>query len=285
MATSRNAKKFLDGAGVSTLWGKILNELADKQDVIDANNKLSASNVSIADAGSLITATDVEGALQELASSIASAGSVTVEKTTGGENDSFVTRYQFKQNGVNITNGLIEIGKDMVATSGELVQPDAEHPITIDNQQVTSGTYIHMVIGNGDDFYINVLDLIEYNTFVDSSEIDFTDTNHSVTASIKSGSIAIGKLDSSVQASLGLADSALQAADIAEGATNGTISVDGTDVAVHGLGSAAYTASTAYDAAGEAVAEASAVYNAITALTLQDIEAAITEATTPSQGD
>lgn len=36
------------------------------------------------------------------------------------------------------------------------------------------------------------------------------------------------------------ADTALQKADIATGTANGTISVDGTDVAVHGLGSAAY---------------------------------------------
>ena len=46
-------------------------------------------------------------------------------------------------------------------------------------------------------------------------------------------------------------DNALQASDIAEGATNGTISVDGTDVAVHGLGSAAYTESTAYATAAQ----------------------------------
>ncbi len=44
----------------------------------------------------------------------------------------------------------------------------------------------------------------------------------------------------------GTAGSALQAADIDEGTANGTISVDGTDVAVHGLGSAAFTASTDY---------------------------------------
>ena len=49
-----------------------------------------------------------------------------------------------------------------------------------------------------------------------------------------------------------LADSALQKADIVSGNANGTISVDGTDVAVKGLGSAAYTNSTAYDAAGAA---------------------------------
>ena len=39
---------------------------------------------------------------------------------------------------------------------------------------------------------------------------------------------------------------------VAEGSTNGTVAVNGTDVAVHGLGSAAYTASSAYDAAGSA---------------------------------
>lgn len=48
------------------------------------------------------------------------------------------------------------------------------------------------------------------------------------------------------------ADSALQPEDIIEGNTNGTISVDGTDVAVKGLGSAAYTAATAYEPAGKA---------------------------------
>lgn len=41
---------------------------------------------------------------------------------------------------------------------------------------------------------------------------------------------------------------------VAEGTTNGTVAVNGADVAVHGLGSAAYTASTAYDAAGTAAA-------------------------------
>lgn len=45
------------------------------------------------------------------------------------------------------------------------------------------------------------------------------------------------------------AESALQKADIASGSANGTISVDGTDVAVKGLGSAAYTESSAYAAA------------------------------------
>lgn len=46
---------------------------------------------------------------------------------------------------------------------------------------------------------------------------------------------------------------------VAEGATNGTVAVNGSDVAVHGLGSAAYTASTAYDAAGTATTAVNAL--------------------------
>lgn len=44
----------------------------------------------------------------------------------------------------------------------------------------------------------------------------------------------------------------LVSSDIATGSSNGTISVNGSDVSVYGLGSAAYTASTAYDASGAA---------------------------------
>ena len=46
---------------------------------------------------------------------------------------------------------------------------------------------------------------------------------------------------------------------VTEGSTNGTLDVDGTDVPVHGLGSAAYTASTAYDASGAAATAKSEV--------------------------
>lgn len=49
-------------------------------------------------------------------------------------------------------------------------------------------------------------------------------------------------------------NAALQASDIATGVANGTIAVKGTDVAVKGLGSAAYTESSAYDVAGAAAA-------------------------------
>lgn len=62
------------------------------------------------------------------------------------------------------------------------------------------------------------------------------------------------------------ADTAVQS--VVTGTANGTIAVDGEDVAVKGLGSAAYTASTAYDAAGSAsTAESNAKAYTDTALT------------------
>ena len=65
------------------------------------------------------------------------------------------------------------------------------------------------------------------------------------------------QLDSSVQTSLGKADSAVQS--VKSGSANGTIDVDGTDVAVKGLGSAAYTASTAYATSAQGAKADSAV--------------------------
>ena len=69
-------------------------------------------------------------------------------------------------------------------------------------------------------------------------------------ADITSGTITAGKLATTVQQNLTAASTALQPSDITTGTANGTISVDGEDVLVKGLGSAAYTASTAYEAAG-----------------------------------
>jgi hypothetical protein len=47
------------------------------------------------------------------------------------------------------------------------------------------------------------------------------------------------------------ADTALQPEDVTEGSTDGTISVDGADVPVHGLGTAAYADSSDFAAAGD----------------------------------
>lgn len=74
------------------------------------------------------------------------------------------------------------------------------------------------------------------------------------------------------------ADSALQKADISTGKTSGTITVKGSEVAVAGLGSAAYVATTTFDAAGSAAsaltqAKAYSDTNLATAKTYAEAEA------------
>lgn len=61
---------------------------------------------------------------------------------------------------------------------------------------------------------------------------------------------------------------------VAQGSANGTIAVNGSDVSVKGLGSAAYTASTSYDAAGAASAVLGSSGDAATANTVYGAKAA-----------
>lgn len=72
-----------------------------------------------------------------------------------------------------------------------------------------------------------------------------------VSASAEGNTVTVAATEST-KASLALADSALQASGITTGGDNGTIAVNGSDVAVKGLGSAAYTNANAYDVNGAA---------------------------------
>ena len=77
---------------------------------------------------------------------------------------------------------------------------------------------------------------------------------------VANGSIGETQLDSAVNASLDLADSAVQS--VTTGTANGTIKVDGTNVSVHGLKSAAYTESSAYATAAQGTLADSALQKA-----------------------
>lgn len=80
------------------------------------------------------------------------------------------------------------------------------------------------------------------------------------------------------------ADSAVQAADVVSGTANGTISVKGSDVAVKGLGSAAYQNSDVFDASGAAATAAAGALTKAKAYAdtkkTEAIDAAATDATT-----
>ena len=150
-----------------------------------------------------------------------------------------VATYHLTKDGVN--EGIaINIPKDLVVASGSVVElEDGALPDGV----TVAGTYIKLVLANSaKPIYINVGSLIEYVTGGsgenDAIQINVFNDTHKVTASVKDGSITIRMLAADVVASLGKADSAIQA--VAAGDTNGTIKVDGTEVAVTGLQDAAF---------------------------------------------
>lgn len=301
-------KKFLDQAGTTYLWKKIAAELEKKGAVAS----VTANDDSVIVSG---TATDPKLAVQI---SSKAGNSLTLETGAGekglyvnvpvaaaysitkDENSSdYAAVYHLTKDGTN-EGVAINIPKDMVVSSGAIVTDPAGQP---------AGTYIELTLANADSdkLYINVGSLIEYVTGAAAADgiitISVDPSTHVATATIADGSIPATKLAAAVQTALNNAGTALQAADIAEGSANGTISVKGSDVSVHGLGSAAYAATGDFATAAQgalaetavqpgalgtasasnvedfdAAGSADAVYAAIQAMSTSDIDTAIANA-------
>ena len=269
-------KKFLDYAGTTHLWEKIQTELNKKgqvDSVTAGDNSIAVSgtavNPTLAVKISAVAGNDLELKSDGLYVEVPAAADYTITKLTAASAGASAS-YQLTKDGTGV-GAVIDIPKDMVVSSGAVVTNPTGQP---------AGTYIELTLANAtnDKLYINVGDLIEYVTSGsqtgDMVVVNVDANNHQVTATITDGTVTKAKLASAVQTSLNLADSALQKADITTGGANGTISVDGDDVAVKGLGSAAYAATTDFDAAGAA----DAVYAAVVALSNADIDAAIAAA-------
>ena len=148
--------------------------------------------------------------------------------------------YQLTKDGTGI-GAVIDIPKDMMVKSGSVQTYEAG---SLPAGVTEPGTYIVLVLNDTAEtkLYINVGNLIEYVTS-GSAEGDMVFINidpqtHKVTATITDGTVTEAKLHADVKAKLDKAVSAVQ--EVKAGTANGTIAVDGADVAVTGLADAAY---------------------------------------------
>lgn len=245
VATNTSAITTLNGS--DTTAGSVAKAVKDASDAI---------NAKIGDTEELdTTAKILVDALNEVRQSVSAGGTAaTITITSDETTEGMAKSYTVKQG--DSTIGVIDIPKDMVVSSGTVeTDPEDQDP----------GTYIVLTLANAksDKIYINAGTLVDIYTAQQSAaqvqltinsgtrEISavivagsITDTelaaNAVTTVKIADGNVTKAKLASSVQGSLDSADSALQPSDITTGETNGTISVNGTDVSVKGLGSAAY---------------------------------------------
>lgn len=172
-----------------------------------------------------------------------------VKKADSGD---YAAVYQLTKDGTAV-GADINIPKDMMVKSGSVHTYEAG---SLPAGVTEAGTYIVLVLNDTDEtkLYINVGNLIEYvtsgSTKNDMVFVNIDPQTHKVTATITDGTITEVKLAKAVTDKLTKAESAVQ--EVNPGTANGTISVDGTEVAIPGLKSAAYTESSAYDAAGTA---------------------------------
>lgn len=150
-----------------------------------------------------------------------------------------VATYHLTKDGVN-EGVAINIPKDLVVASGSVITAvEGKLPEGV----TEAGTYIQLNLANSEKpLYINVGKLIEYVTGGsgenDAIQINVSSDTHKVTARVKEGSLTKEMLAAGVVASLGKADSAVQT--VVAGEANGTIKVDGNEVAVTGLKDAAF---------------------------------------------
>lgn len=279
--------------GDSTVNGSVRKLIADAvatltASLADVATSGAAEDVSIEDTAGKFTATDVEGALAEIATTIENLGGTVTLTVADTATAGYLKTYELYQDDTLV--GKIDIPKDLVVQSGSVVEASSENPIVIGGTTYTSGTFIRLVIANQTDpIYINAADLVDvYTAAQGATEVQLAVTGTEISATIVAmngsklidGSVAETKLDSTVVAKLAKANTALQASDITEGATNGTISVGGTDVAVHGLGSAAYADTTDFDASGSADAVLGTSSDTSTDNTVYGVKALATAANT-----
>lgn len=164
--------------------------------------------------------------------------------------------YQLTKDGAGI-GAIIDIPKDMVVESGTVETYIAGH---LPTGVTEPGTYIVLTLANAtsDKLYIPAAGLIEYVTSGsgkdDAIQINVTADTHKVTATVKEGSLTKAMLSTEVQGLLNKADTAVQT--IESGSTNGTISVDGADVAVKGLADAAYATVASLNTTAKGYADA-----------------------------
>ena len=302
-------KKFLDADGTGHLWEKIKERFDSKLDSVSAKDDsivISDSKdirVQISsEAGNLLQLKTTGNKGLYVASTGGGGGGSTdtygIEKASNsGEYAAIYSLMKYTGgSGAGTKMGVdINIPKDMVVQSG-----------TVETKSTSgvwgnAGTYIHLVLANSanSDLYIAVDTLVESITSGSQSGdmvvLTINSNTHEITAAISDDTITGAKLHPNLRAQISAGASAVQS--ISEGSTDGTISVDGTDVEVHGLGSAAFADTTDFDAAGAAddvlgdsndtastmtvygvKQYASDVYGAIVALTNQEIDAAIAAA-------
>lgn len=221
------------GTGTAqTTAGKAITSITQTKGVVTATSGnvdaqyVTYTPVNTAETGDPVyntTETTIQGVITEIyedLDNLGETGTVAVYKNSAVVDTIAAdgSDYVIKQG--NRTVATINIAKDMVVDGGGVVtvvfksSDNTLHEGTESGTDVTTaimganatptaanaGKYIKLTLANSTDIiYLAVQDLYDDYTFTDSSEIDFTETNNTVTASLVTGSVAKSKLTTALQ--------------------------------------------------------------------------------------
>lgn len=216
-SVDKKVKDAIDALGsgtAQTVSGKAIISVTESAGVVTAESgNIDAQYVNYTPQGEEgakdTLNTNVQTVLAEIFQKIANnakAGEVAVYKN--GTKVSAIAAdgetYTIKQGTTDVAT--INIAKDMVVSSGSVITATGTETDVPTGTTLNVGEkYVRLVIKDstdGKNIYIAVNDLYDDYTFTDTDEIDFTESNNDVTASIKTGSIAESKLDSALQAKI-----------------------------------------------------------------------------------
>lgn len=259
------------------------------------NAAIAGVNDTIGDLDDLTTTAkgDIVSSINEVKDAVdntATDSVVTVTEAVGS--GSVLKTYTIRQGTAEVGNpdsnivGTINIPKDLVVTSGRLVEisvdeNDSTKFVDANNVELpyatAAGTFIELTVANQTEpLYIDVHGLIDiYTPAPNATQVQLAVVNNVISASIVAASITSteladdsvitskiadnnvtkAKLSTTLQTSIDYADSSVQT--VAEGDNDYTVKVtqaDGTatNVAVHGLKSAALEEASAFDVNGAA---------------------------------
>lgn len=224
--------------------------LAKVTDAGTAASKAAATDAIVADSkdAGLVSAaqvaTFVKTSVAGLTGAMHFVGVVTSLPTTGTAGDVVIMgtkEYVY----ANDTDKWVELGDEGThAIKGEIVNADIKAGAAIDQSKIAGLTdalagKATKAQGELADSALQSVKVLGSTLTKDSNELTVAAAKTAL--GLKSAAYTDAS-DYATSAQGALADSALQKADITTGKTNGSIAVDGTDVAVKGLGSAAYKA-------------------------------------------
>lgn len=191
--------------------------VGNKQDLATLNKETLVGAINEVKTDIDNTNTAIDTAKEEL--------KVTIEKDTATEG--VAARYTFKQNNIALENGVIDIPKDMVVSSGEvkvITQEQIEEGGDYYEKVTEPGTYIILTISNdkNDQLFIKVDTLVDIYKAATSEEktkeiiVTVDNNSREISATIKENAITEEKIADDAVTSNKIADNAVDSSKIAD---------------------------------------------------------------------